>query len=187
MGKWQKMAQELDLGPELRAAIPWWAPRPRWLGRSRSRSRRILRGRCSDWTPLRRELLRIWGFWGYFLGFGCWYLDGISWYLDGILWYFGCTYQERWVIEGARFRGRPPATLLCRRWRSSRDNAIPTFEPEQTWYYQSLDQIAFGYLQCSDVARQLDLGVDQVDYWRCWHQRHVWWWKVKKDCFISLR
>ena len=58
--------------PELRAAIPWWAPQPRWRGRSRPRSRRVLRGRCSDWTLLRRELLRIWGFRGHFLGVECW-------------------------------------------------------------------------------------------------------------------
>ena len=76
----KKMAQELDFGPELRAAIPWWAPQPRWQGRSRSRSRRILRGRCSDWTPLRRELLRIWGFWGYFFGGGWWYFLVFGWF-----------------------------------------------------------------------------------------------------------
>ena len=42
------------------------------------------------------------------------------------------------------------------------------------------------YLQCSDVAGQLDLGVDQVDYWRCWHQRHVWWWKLEKKIVALL-
>ena len=68
------------------------------------------------------------GIWMVFLGI-CWVV-----FLNTSM-VFGCTYQERWVIEGARFLGRPPATLLCRRWRSSRDNAIPTFEPEQTTYY----------------------------------------------------